>query len=150
MKLKIVSTTRARNILVFVFFLTIFPINTFSQKVGFCYKGSWSKWEKEYGVKVKAYHNWSGIDLEANGGIQYFGFKITNYVTPSKKEKKMHRKLDMWYEYEGTVYYYVSDKYPTAESLAKECVFVRPNPRTDVTPRVKREAKATIKIKPYH
>ncbi|MCD8303445.1 MAG: hypothetical protein LUC86_01270 [Prevotellaceae bacterium] len=99
---------------------------------------------------VSRYNDGSGFTLKSDPGeIVYFEFRITNYRAPSKDEIKRHYKTNQWYEYQGTVSYYVSDDYPTSEEIAKCSEFVIPDPRKDVSPRVKRTAKATIKIAPY-
>lgn len=147
-------------ILVIVF--TTLSLNGFGQKITFNYKGSWSEWQKiatrgdsyltSTGEKteIEMYSNGSGFILKSDPGqIVYFDFRITNYRVPSKDEIKWHWKANQWYEYQGTVSYYVSDDCPTAEAIAKGNQLVIPNPRQDVTPRVKRTANATIKIAPY-
>jgi len=113
----------------------------------FCYKGQWSSWENHYfpSSYMTAYDDWRiystcssendiiGLTLKDSGGNTYYSFKITNYSRGKGT-------------YTGTVEYYVNDTYPTAESLARANIFLRPNFRTDNTPSVKRTAKATIKI----
>lgn len=105
----------------------------------FCYRGQWSTWKKwpfSYNkMVIYLYSNGDaiGLALKDNGGNIYYRFMIDNYSPKGK-------------EFTGTVEYYVNDNYPTAEALAKANHFVVPDYRTDKTPSVKREAKATIKI----
>lgn len=113
----------------------------------FYYKGQWSSWENHYfpSSYMREYDDWKiyalrssenhiiGLDLRDSGGNTYFSFRITDYV----KGKK---------DCNGTVEYYVNDAYPTAEALAKSNFFVKPDYRTDITPSVKRTARARIKI----
>lgn len=119
-----------------------------AQDVAFCYGGDWSSWYP-VDAKVSAYTDGSGIILKTSGGREFFTFQINHFIPPTKKEIKEHKKTNQWFEYTGTVTYYVSDSYPTASDLAKHNTLVRPNPRTDVTPVVKRTAIATIKIAPF-
>ena len=147
--------TQIQKMLAFVAVMILLPVSVCAQSWCFNYKGSWSSWIKNkdyfyyHNYDVAIYGNRSGCVLKANGGIIFFDFQITNYVAPSKKEIKEHRKSGKWFEYVGTVSYYVNDEYPTAEALAKACVFVTPNPRQDVTPTVKRSTSARIKVAPY-
>lgn len=119
-----------------------------AQRANFCYKGEWSQW-REYPGRTFSNSDNSAIVLKSAGGTQYFAFFIDHYVKPSKKDLKQHIKSDTWFEYTGTVEYCVNDEYPTAESLAKACRFVVPNPRVQDTPTVTRTTRATIKIAPY-
>ncbi len=77
-----------------------------------------------------------------------FLFYIDNYVKPDKKSKKEHNKNNIWYEYSGYVEYYVSDEYPTIDKVLQRFQFPMINPYGE-TVRVKRTARATIKIAPY-
>ena len=113
----------------------------------FCYKGQWSTWEKHYfpSSYLREYNDWQisctygpgkhiiGLQLKSSGGNEYFSFLISDYQSGKK-------------DCTGTVEYYVNDTYPTAEALARANHFVKPNYRTDITPSVKRTAKARIKI----
>ncbi len=72
-------------------------------------------------------------------------------MTPDKKTIKLHYKNNMWYEYSGTVEYYVTEKYPTILDILKAFDFPYFNydSGSDGNPCVKRTARATIKIAPY-
>ena len=130
-------------------------IVSIAQRMCFNYGGEWSAWSKSFTTelfsepKVKIYGDGSGVFLYNAGGREIFNLKISNYIPPTKQERKDHYKNSQWYEYEGTVDYYVNDKYPTAADLARANTIVSPNSRTDETPSVMRHAKATIKIAPY-
>lgn len=113
----------------------VVPSNMYSQKVCFNYIGSWSPWENCPG-KISKYVDDSGLVLRSAGGIEFFKFQIDNYRKPSKKDIKEHYKHNMPFYYYGTVDYYVSDRYPSAEDFSKASAFVIPNPRTDQTPKV--------------
>ena len=138
---------------------------TCAQSFSFLYKDAWSGWipSSYYGTRegmiadfvslhghIYVDSDFGGISLEKNG-VTYFKFRINYPIKkPSKKVRKEHLKNDEWYVYKGTVEYYVNDRYPTAQEIAKNNYLVKPNPRTDITPCVKRICKdATIKIQPY-
>ena len=129
-------------------FFSFFSMNIAAQKITYNYKGSWSNWESAPG-RIYRYNDLSGCILKTNGLVEFFTFRIPNYKLPSKKEIKQHLKTNTWYEYRGTVEYYVNDAYPTANDIAKSCKLVCPDPRQDVTPQVKRTCSATIKIQPF-
>lgn len=120
-----------------------------TKNISFCYKGAWSSWVPMYESLYRS-TDWSSLILKTKPGqINFFEIDIKNYSFPSKKDIKKHLKENKWYEYTGTVEYYVNDDYPTAEVVAKRERLVMPNPRIDQTPNVKRTAKATIKIQPF-
>lgn len=109
----------------------------------------WNKWERAYSVGV--YGNYSGFSLSYSGDANwdwYFKFQIDNYVAPTKEELKRHQKLDLWFVYFGTVEYYVTDKYPTIEAVMRASG-AHLLPPYGSEHRVKRTARATIKIAPY-
>lgn len=80
-----------------------------------------------------------------------FKFEIDSYSTPDKKTIKYHKKNNLWYEYSGTVEYYVTEKYPTIYAILKafEFPYFNCNSGSYDNPCVKRTARATIKIAPY-
>ena len=119
-----------------------------AQDVCFNYKGEWSSWYDCPG-KISKYTDNSGLILRTSGGTEFFKFQINNFIPPTKKQLKEHRKSNQWFSYYGTVDYYVNDKYPTAEDFCKVNRFVIPNPRTDVTPSAKRHTACEIRIAPY-
>jgi hypothetical protein len=102
----------------------------------------------------------------------FFSFDIDNRTPPTKKEVKEHSKKGLWWEYTGTVEYYVCDVYPTIKDCFKQ--FGRPLMKSDLESSeyssklsvlratrirqqgsfvakglTKRTARATIKIAPY-
>ena len=133
---------------ILVFLILVCSIVTNAQQVCFNYKGSWSSWESCPG-RISKYTDDSGLVLKSAGGIKFFRFQINNYCKPTKKEIKEHYKNKQSFSYYGTVDYYVSDRYPTAEDLSKASVFVIPNPRSDQTPTVLRHTVCEIRILPY-
>lgn len=133
----------------FLFICTfLFAEEASAQEICFCYRGEWSSWRSMY-EKSFRYNDGSGFGLKNSGGTVFFSFQISNYVAPTKAQRKAHLKSNQWYEYTGYVEYYVSDEYPTAQDIAKANELVIPNARYDATPKVKRRAYATIKIAPY-
>lgn len=155
-----------RNIFIILIFSGIVN-NSEAQSIAFNYKGEWSPWIPICRTDYYIANSWganslnifqqtffgdvAGIGLKSAGGSTIFLIHInTDELKPiDKKERKRHLKNNEWYHYSGTVEYYVNDAYPTAEDLAKDCCLVIPNPRTDKSPCVKRQAKCTIKIAPY-
>lgn len=127
--------------------ITLFTTAISAQTICYNYGGSWSSWTQIY--NIAKYTDQSGFVFKTSGGIEYFSFTIHQYVPPTKAEKKAHLKSKQWFEYYGTVEYYVNDTYPTASHIAKKCMLVQPDPRYDQTPVVKRTAAARIKIAPY-
>lgn len=134
--------------IVFLLFLVFSSVNVTAQKIIYCYKGSWSKWENAPG-KIFRFKDLSGFKLATDGLVDFFAFRINNYTPPSKKEISQHLKTNTWYEYTGVVEYYVNDEKPTADDISRLCELVIPNPRIDKTPNVKRMCAATIKVAPY-
>ena len=94
------------------------------------------------------YADGSGLILKTYG-MRYFSFQINNYVPPTKKEIKEHYKNKEWFEYVGTVTYYVNDACPDALSISRRCGFVIPDTRHDKIPPVEKKSTATIRIAPY-
>lgn len=110
-----------------------------------CVDGYWNEW-KTYHMMIDG--SYSSILLGKPGVPPWdysLKFTIDNYKTPSKKEIKYHLKEKIWYEYSGTVEYYVSDSYPTIESVFRTFE----GPWIGPAGGVKRTARARIKIAPY-
>lgn len=149
-----------------IFIFLSMALSTNAQSIAFSYKGEWSSWmpicdldqhwmTSSWGgntLKLSIYQNRSGLVLRSRGGREIFSFKIDyidDFALPDKKARKEHLKTGEWFSFWGTVEYYVNDEYPTAEDLAKNCRLVVPNPRTDQSPSVKRQADCKIKIAPF-
>lgn len=148
----------------------------FSQEMKFCfnYDGYWGDWKSCY-LWYKIYGSYDGFLIYINGehpSDYFFNFEIDNRIAPSKKEVKEHTKSNTWWEYTGTVEYYVCDVYPTIKDCFKQ--FGRPLFKSDletteysnklsvlratrirqqgsfvVKGLTKRTARAKIKIAPY-
>ena len=61
-------------------------------------------------------------------------------------------KDNTWYEYTGTVEYYVTEEYPTIESILRAFEFPKFNFKSgsEGNPCVKRTTNAKVKIAPYN
>lgn len=160
----LVSKTKVSLIVAIIFIMS--SECAYAQMISFCYKGAWSDWNPDpnlYSSKesiLREFNFWEGkihctpdyrsISLEKNG-VTYFKVTIDYGIKiPPKKVRKEHLKTGEWYVYSGTVEYYVNDTYPTAQEIARRNWLPKPNPRTDITPFVKRTCTdAVIKIQPY-
>lgn len=128
--------------------------------------GYWSKWENQTWGWDSSHYNYEftarkhdynetfcGLEFRSEYADPWnwcFRISIDNYVKPDSKERKKHDKNNIWYEYSGTVEYYVSEEYPTIEKVLERYKFPNINPTTKTMGRVvKRTAKATIKIASY-
>jgi len=106
----------------------------FSQEMKFCfnYDGYWGDWKSCY-LWYKIYGSYDGFLIYKNGehpSDYFFNFEIDNRIAPSKKEVKEHTKSNTWWEYTGTVEYYVCDVYPTIKDCFKQ--FGRPLFKSDL------------------
>ena len=113
--------------------------------------GYWSRWTyQSYEIAgtladcvlVKGWNHPSAFNLR---------IKINNYSKPSKSEIKDHIKNDKWFEYSGTVEYWVSEEYPTIKDALKKTGDLVSNPDSKYSSqksgaKVKRTANAKIKI----
>lgn len=126
------------------------------------YNGYWGKWKSHttrYMYSSPSYRyglfgGYSGFIIynKSDHPSKYiFKFDINSYVTPDKKSKKLHYKNNIWYEYSGTVEYYVTERYPTILDILKafDFPYFSYDSGSEGNPCVKRTARATIKIAPY-
>lgn len=136
-------------ILTFLFFLL--PLTTFAVKGCICLNGYWGAWTTLSLITGSGYINDFVLYYINVHPSQYFArITISNFTVPSKDEIKYHLKNRCWYEYSGTVEYYVSDAYPTIESiLQKGWIYWMDMHPDGYTHYVKRTANASIKIAPY-
>ena len=116
--------------------------------------GYWGKWIQQYSCSILG--NYTGFIIYKNykhPSNYFFQFDIPSYeyIEPTKKIKKEMLKQRKWYEYHGTVEYYVTEQYPTITSVLKTFEFPTfdCDSGSDGNPCVKRTANATIKIAPY-
>lgn len=123
------------------------------------YWGEWKSHTTRYtyippSYEYDIYGNYSGFIIYKKGAhpSEYiFKFQANSYSTPDKKTIKYHMKNNLWYEYSGTVEYYVTESYPTIAAVLKafEFPYFNCNSGSSGNPCVKRTANATIKIAPY-
>lgn len=146
------------------FFFAISLYASAQIKVCCYYDGYWSEWEEAYLSDLygrldptipylKIYGNYSGFCTYGNTAhpsTYSFKFQITNYTIPDKKTKKEHLKKGKWYEYSGTVEYYVKEDLPTIKDILKrESIFGHFPSITPSYGTRKRSVNATIQIAPY-
>lgn len=119
--------------------------------------GYWSNWESN-----PSYHGQGGIknmvlyNGDEHPSVFLLRVQTDNYTTPSKKEIKEHIKNKTWFEYTGTVEYWVSEEYPTIkDALKRPGHFLVTHPDSRIGnfknsgSKVKRTAKAIIKCQLY-
>lgn len=147
--------------------LLLFVIPLFiSAQIKVCgyYDGYWGEWEDAYCTNLygmldtslpylNVYGNYSGFctyQNTAHPSNYSFKFQITNYTIPDKKTKKEHLKNGKWYEYSGTVEYYVNEELPTIKEILKRRSFFGRFPSISQSNGTKkRNVNATIQIAPY-
>ena len=151
-----------------ILFLIVIVITslTASAQIKVCayYDGYWGEWEEAYQSDLygmlnptlpylKIYGNYSGFCTYQNTvhpSNYSFKFQITNYTIPDKKTKKEHLKSGKWYEYSGTVEYYVNEELPTIKDILKRGSIVGRFPTISQSyGTYRRIANATIQIAPY-
>ena len=154
-----------RRFLLFVTLSIIISIAKAQIRTNVYFDGYWGKWENQWlsslfsSTPVKMYYDLYG---DESGFIVYdkgdhpsqyvFKFQIDNYVQPTKQQKKEKYNKHEWYEYSGTVEYFVIEDNPTIKDILKKFGFPLYNKDTQDNNgnfSVKRVADATIKIAPY-
>lgn len=127
------------------------------------HNGYWGQWKSHttrygYGIpnsnEYSLYGNYSGFIIYKKGdhpSKYIFKFDTYGYRVPDKKERKAHLKSNEWYEYSGSVEYYVTESYPTINAVlnAYEFPYFNCDSGSSGNPCVKRTAQAKIKIAPY-
>lgn len=114
--------------------------------------GYWGQWEDlSWHFAISGYSNNFVLHERGEHPSNYFvHVAINNFVPPTKDEKKYHIKNNLWYEYTGTVEYFVDEASPTIESLLKSgWIAWSITSANEISHHVKRTASATIKIAPY-
>ncbi len=137
--------------IVLTLLILLLPLATFAIRGNIYLNGYWGTWTNLYLVTGNGYINDFVLYYINDHPSQYFTrITISNFTVPSKDEIKYHLKNNSWYEYSGTVEYYVSDAYPTIESiLQKGWIYWMDMHPDGYTHYVKRTANASIKIAPY-
>ena len=144
------------------FFIFIITANAIKAQISTCswHDGYWGQWKSHSSSLDVRYNefsifgNYSGFIIykrNAHPSEYIFKFQADSYITPDKNTIKTHFKNKIWYEYSGTVEYYVTENYPTIAAILKafEFPYFNCNSGSTGNPCVKRTAKAIIKIAPY-
>ena len=122
-----------------------------SVEIAYAIDNYWSRWTyKSYEIAgtyadfvlFKAWDHPSAFSLR---------IKVNNYSKPSKSTIKDYIKMNRWFEYSGTVEYWVSEEYPTIKDALKKTEDLVSNPDSKHSSqksgaKVKRTANAKIKI----
>lgn len=119
--------------------------------------GYWSEWRRHY-VRLQGEFGMFGSILmyEYGSHPSQFLWKINiNYFQiPKKSVLRKYRKQNKWFEYKGTIEYYITDDKPNAKTILKQADYPDVNPafhdvsRGDM-PCVKKTSQAVIRIAPY-
>lgn len=149
-----------KKILAFLIF--VITANAIKAQIATCswHDGYWGQWKSHSSSLGARYNdfslfgNYSGFIIYKKGAhpSEYiFKFQAYSYVTPDKQTIKSHLKNNLWYEYSGTVEYYVTENYPTIAAILKafDFPYFNCNSGSPGNPCVKRTANAIIKIAPY-
>lgn len=120
-----------------------------------CYfDGYWSDWQYSNSVIRGGYNGFMIYKSSDGPWYPLFKFIINNYYIPSDKEtRKNNITYNRWYEFSGTVEYYISDDFTSAYQCFKKNGgphFVRSKYYQDLGMPVKKiTSRATIKIAPF-
>lgn len=125
-------------------------INMSAISLACSFDGYWSEWiDCGNGISIKG--SYSGfIFYEPSEGPWnwLFKFSVDNFKLPDAKQRKKDAKNGVWYEFSGSVEYYICDDYPTIYNVFKKNKspkFVAKEQK-DGRPTKKITSKATIKI----
>jgi hypothetical protein len=135
--------------IILLFFCISFE--SFAQLRGAGYfDGYWSNWASlGTGTKIKGNYDGFILYLDNEGPWEYrFKFTVNNMVFPSKKQRKNDIKNDTWYEFTGTVEYYITDDYPSILSIfrTQKGLMFAPAKLKNGRPTKKITSRAKIKI----
>lgn len=116
------------------------------------FDGFWSPWTEVANARV--YGNYEGfvVHTVSEGPWDYrFKFTINNFKVPNKKQRKKDLKAKRYYEFSGTVEYYISDIYPSALSAFRDHKgpHLLPSKNKRGYPAKKITSKATIRVAPF-
>ena len=136
-------------------FVTLLSVTMFAQiKRAAYFDGYWSDWKSDSQVNWAIRGSYAGFIIypKASGPWEpWFKFTINNFYMPDAKTRKKNVKYGQWYEFTGTVEYYISDDYISAYQIFKTrrgASFVNPK-QPDGRPTKKVTSQAKIKIAPY-
>lgn len=120
-----------------------------------CYfDGYWSAWHAYRSSIRGGYDGFILYNPSDGPWYPFFKFTINNYYIPSDKGTRNNNiKNNRWYEFSGTVEYYICDDFPSAYQGFKkyrEPVLIDPKRTQDEGRPVKKiTSRATIKIAPF-
>lgn len=135
--------------------VTMISLSCFAQlSTNAYYNGYWGEWRKQYfeysgHTLYNIYGNYSGFivyDSYSHPSEYVFKFQIDYYNPPTKETIKYHRKNDIWYEYSGSVEYFINNDWPTIKSALMSFNFPHVRNKNE---NIQKTARATIKIAPY-
>lgn len=130
-------------------FVLGFLTNSHGQiQTSFRLNGIWGKWEKDYSLAFSG-SIVQGLIYDIDSEPYYYDFKwvIENYRSPTNKEINDCKKNGGGYfKYNGYVEYFVTEEYPTIESLIRlGSIYIWPNENKGYGYKpVKRKANAQI------
>ncbi len=144
-----------KKILILTVLLFFFQ-NSSAQSLCLYRDGFWGNWS-EVGSSARFYGNYSGFMIYNSSVGQWdwgFKFQISGFSIPPKKARKQRIKNNQWYEYKGTVEYFISDDYPNYYAYVKGSTYPKFIAAESFTKQNGRPVKkivvpATIKIAPY-
>lgn len=124
-----------------------------SQQFAYLIDGYWSNWEYKGVTAGGSLRNLVVFYSDEHPSIFELKWKADNYTKPSQKEIKEYIKKDAWFEYTGTVEYWVSEQYPTIKDALKKSGFLVTNPDSRIEnfdfcgKKAKRTANAKMRCK---
>lgn len=142
-----------KKIIFLISVLMCYSFNSSAQiKFSAYFDGFWSPWGESADARV--YGNYEGfvVHTVSEGPWNYrFKFTIHDFKVPNKKQRKKDIKANRYYEFSGTVEYYVSDIYPSAISAFRENKgpHFLPTKNRRGNPAKKITSKATIRVAPF-
>lgn len=108
-----------KTAIILIFILGCF-INSHGQmQTAFRLNGIWGEWEKQYSLAISGSIR-QGLIYDIDSAPYYYDFKwvIENYHSPTNEEiKECKKKGDGYFKYNGYVEYFVTEEYPTIQSL---------------------------------
>ena len=140
----------------FIFLISVllcYSSNSFAQ-INFCayFDGFWSPWGEVTEARVYGSYEGFVVHTVSEGPWNYrFKFTIHDFKVPNKKQRKKDIKANRYYEFSGTVEYYVSDIYPSALSVFRDNKGpnLLPSKNRRGNPAKKITSKATIRVAPF-
>ena len=138
----------------FTFCFLLFAANNSWGQISFSayFDGFWSPWIQASEARVYGNYESFVVHTVADGPWNYrFKFTIHDFKVPNKKQRKKDIKAGRYYEFTGTVEYYVTDEKPTARDAFRKNkgpVFISAESK-DGRPNRKITSKATIRVSPF-